>query len=154
MIRKFLIVGTVVLLLVAAIAAAWIFAGRQLSLYLDKFGTVEVTAEQITSIRYEGNGVGGILHVNQSALSLAPAAADRSVPTVGTTKDGQLALATEGKVFAFGPLPKTGNDTADILETSPQPGDDAKISLRHSGLSWPTPFEMNFMSGQSPSWKR
>ena len=25
---------------------------------------------------------------------------------------------------------------------------------RHSVLSWPTPFDINLMTGQSPSWKR
>ena len=28
------------------------------------------------------------------------------------------------------------------------------IEIRRSVLSWPTPFEINFMTGHSPSWKR
>ena len=32
--------------------------------------------------------------------------------------------------------------------------DNASISVRHSALSWPTPFDFNFMIGHSPSWKR
>src|SRR5207248_10855979 len=40
------------------------------------------------------------------------------------------------------------------LATAPPPGDDAFIEIRRSVLSWPTPFEINFMAGHSPSWKR
>ena len=32
--------------------------------------------------------------------------------------------------------------------------DQAFLATRRSVLSWPTPFELNFMTGQSPSWKR
>jgi hypothetical protein len=97
---------------------------------------------------YEGSGTGGILHINDLALSLN----DRNGPTpnVGTTKNGQLALADSGKVFAFG-LPRS---EAENLATAPQAGDDAFMEIRRSLLSWPTPFDFNFMTGHSPSWKR
>jgi hypothetical protein len=36
----------------------------------------------------------------------------------------------------------------------PPEGDDASIQVRRSILSWPTPFDFNFMTGHSPSWKR
>jgi hypothetical protein len=36
----------------------------------------------------------------------------------------------------------------------PPAGDDASIESRRSILNWPTPFEVNFMTGHSPSWKR
>jgi len=26
--------------------------------------------------------------------------------------------------------------------------------MRRSAISWPTPFDLNFMTGHSPSWKR
>ena len=35
------------------------------------------------------------------------------------------------------------------------PADDAAIvSIEHSALSWPNFFETNFMTGNSPKWKR
>ncbi len=36
----------------------------------------------------------------------------------------------------------------------PEAGDKAQFHIEHSRLSWPTPFDINFMSGHSPSWKR
>ena len=107
-----------------------------------------MTSARIKSIAYEGSGTGGILRVNDLALSLN----DRNGPSpnIGTTKNDQLGLADGGKVFAFGP-PRLG---AENLATVPPAGDDAFIEIRRSILSWPTPFDLNFMTGQSPSWKR
>src|SRR5207253_11280510 len=36
----------------------------------------------------------------------------------------------------------------------PDPGDRASFKTYRSLLSWPTPFDFNFMTGHSPSWKR
>ena len=146
--RKILITLAIVVALVIAIPATWIFGGRQLSLFLDRFWTIETASSRINSVVYEGSGTGGILHINDLALGLN----DRNGPTpnIGTTKNGQLALADGGKVFAFGP-PRS---EAENLATEPSPGDEAVIQIRRSILSWPTPFDLNFMTGQSPSWKR
>jgi hypothetical protein len=146
--RKILITFGLLVLAVVAILATWIFGGRQLSLFLDRFGTLQTASSRVNSLVYEGSGTGGILHINDLALSLN----DRNGPTpnVGTTKNGQLALANTGKVFAFGP-PRS---EAENLATAAPPGDDAFIQIRRSVLSWPTPFDFNFMTGHSPSWKR
>jgi len=146
--RKVLITLAILVVIFIAILATWIFAGRQLSLFGDRLGTIEIASSRIDSVVYEGNGTGGILHVNDLALSLN----DRSgpSPSIGTTKDNQLALADRGKVFPFGPLRSEGESLAAV----PPAGDAAFIEVRRSILSWPTPFEFNFMTGQSPSWKR
>jgi hypothetical protein len=146
--RKILITLAVLIAVVIAFLATWIFYGHQISLLLDRFGTFEMTSARINSIAYQGNGTGGILHVNDLELSLN----DRngSTPSIGTTKNDQLALADRGKVFAFGPV----RTEAENLATVPPAGDDASIEIRRSILNWPTPFELNFMTGHSPSWKR
>ena len=146
--RKILITPAVLIAVVIAFVAIWIFYGRQSSLFLDRFGTIEVTSTRINSIAYQGNGTGGIFHVNDLELSLN----DRNgpAPSIGTTKNDQLALADRGKVFAFGPV----RTEAENLATVPPAGDDASIEIRRSILNWPTPFEVNFMTGHSPSWKR
>ena len=146
--RKILITLGILIVFGIAILASWIFGGRQISLFLDRFGTIEVTSARINSIAYQGNGTGGILQVNDLGLSLN----DRNGPTpsIGTTKNDQLALADRGKVFAFGPV----RTEAENLATAPPAGDDTSIEIRRSILNWPTPFETNFMTGHSPSWKR
>lgn len=146
--RKILITLAVFIAVAIAFLATWIFYGHQISLLLDRFGTIEMTSARINSIAYQGNGTGGSLHVNDLELSLN----DRNgpAPSIGTTKNDQLALADRGKVFAFGPV----RTEAENLATVPPAGDDASIEIRRSILNWPTPFEVNFMTGHSPSWKR
>lgn len=146
--RKILITLAVLVAVVIVFLATWIFYGHQIALLLDRFGTIEMTSGRINSIAYQGDGTGGIFHVNDLELSLN----DRNgpAPSIGTTKNDQLALADRGKVFAFGPV----RTEAENLATVPPAGDDASIEIRRSILNWPTPFEVNFMTGHSPSWKR
>jgi hypothetical protein len=146
--RRILVTLGLLVLFLIALSATWIFAGRQLSLFVDRFGTIETASSRINSVVYEGSGTGGVLRINDLALSLN----DRNGPTpnVGTTKNGQLGLADNGKIFAFGP-PRS---EAENLASVPPQGDDAFVQIRRSILSWPTPFDFNFMTGHSPSWKR
>jgi hypothetical protein len=148
--RRILVTLLILVGFVIAGAMIWIFGGRQLSLFIDRFGTAEISSARINSITYEGSGTGGILRVNNLALSLNPAESTWSTPNIGSTKDGQLALAAGGKVFAFGP-PRS---EAENLAAVPPVNDDASIVFRRSVLSWPTPFDLKFMTGHSPSWKR
>jgi len=146
--RKILITLAVFIAVVIAFLATWIFYGHQILLLLDRFGTIEMSSARINSIAYQGNGTGGSLHVNDLELSLNDK--NGPAPSIGTTKNDQLALADRGKVFALGPV----RTEAENLATVPPAGDDASIEIRRSILNWPTPFEINFMSGHSPSWKR
>ena len=146
--RRILITLAILVVCIAAVSATWIFRGRQISLFIDRFGTVETASARINSITYEGSGTGGILHINDLALGLNDK--NGPAPNIGSTKDGQLALAAGGKVFVFGP-PRS---EAENLAAVPPTNDDALIAFRRSFLSWPTLFDLNFMTGHSPSWKR
>ena len=146
--RKILITLAIVIAFSIAFLAAWIFGGRQISFSLDRFETIETSSARIRSLAYEGNGTGGVLRVNNLGLSLNDS--NGPAPSIGTTKDDQLGLANGGKVFAFGPA----RSQAENLSVVPPAGDEAFIEIRRSILSWPTPFDFNFMTGQSPSWKR
>ena len=101
--RKILITVGILIAFVVAILATWIFGGRQISLFLDRFGTIEMTSARINSLAYEGSGTGGILRVNDLGLSLNDT--NGPTPSIGTTKNDQLGLANGGKVQM--PLGKT-----------------------------------------------
>jgi hypothetical protein len=148
--RKILIKLAIVIALLAAISILWIFGGRQISLFLDRLGTIETSATSIKSLVYEGSGTGGILRVNGFGLNLSMPDPHDSPPNIGTTKDEQLALSFGGKVFAFG----RARSETESLATEPQAGDVASLTTRHSFISWPTLFDFNFMTGRSPSWRR
>src|ERR1700736_3042849 len=134
--RKLLIA----LLIVVILAAFWLWRGRDLSMLADRFKTTEVGTRPITEITYDGGGTGGVLHVDDVDLSLNEVELGGATPSMGTTKDGQLALSFAGKVFPFGPV------RDDKLAAKLSDGDAAKISIEHSVVAWPNFFEINFMS--------
>jgi len=152
--RKILITLGILVFFLVALSALWILRGRQLSLFIDRFETIETASARINSIAYEGSGTGGILRINDLGMSLNDRTPAGVSSSVGSTKDNQFALARGGKVFPFGPLTPAGENAGDRLATVPPAGDDAFIRVRRSVLSWPTPLDFNFMTGQSPSWKR
>jgi hypothetical protein len=144
--RKILIV-----LLIGIVGAGlWLWRGRDFSMLIDRFELIETSSRPIKTIAYEGNGAGGILHVDDLDLSLNDVQPGTAHPSIGTTKDDQLALSFGGKVFPFGPIQ---SGTGSLVAAMP-PGDVATISIQHSPISWPNFFEINFMTGKSPSWKR
>jgi hypothetical protein len=151
-VRKLLIILGL-LALIVALFAAWIFCGRQISMLVDRFGTVETASVPVHSIAYEGSGTGGWLTVNDVHLSLNDINPKIAL-SIGSTKDNQFAVASGGKVFTLGPLTHSGENGDDYLAVVPQAGDEAFLVTHRSPLSWPTPFEFNFMTGHSPSWKR
>jgi hypothetical protein len=151
--RRILFLLAVFIVFAVALSALWIFRGREISSFVDRYWTVETQSAPIRSIAYEGSGTGGILIVNDLSLSLNEVSPKISL-SMGSTKDNQFALSSSGKVFAFGPLTSTSGDTGDRLAAVPPAGDQGSIVTRHSVLSWPTPFDFNFITGQSPSWKR
>lgn len=148
--RRILGAIAIIIALLLATSILWILGGKRLSLFLDRFATMETSLAPIESISYQGSGTGGNLLVNRIHLSLNPADPKTTEPHFGTTKDDQLALSLDGKVFAFGPLRSEAETLAAELPT----GDDAFITTRHSMLSWPATFDFNFMTGRSPWWKR
>ena len=153
-VRKVLLTLGILLICGVAILALWIFGGRQISLFVDRFETIEIASAPIHSVAYEGSGSGGWLTVNDVHLSLDDIINPKISLSIGSTKDNQFALASGGKVFALGPLTHTGENGGDYLAVVPQAGDEAFLVTRHSAVSWPTPFDFNFMTGHSPSWKR
>ena len=144
--RKILIT----LLVVVTMSILWLWRGRDLSMLIDRFELIETSSRPIKTIAYEGNGPGGILHLEDLDLSLNEVGQGVAQPNVGTTKDDQLALSFAGKVFPFGP---TKSGTGSLVTATPT-GDVATISIQHSPVSWPNFFEINFMTGKSPLWKR
>src|SRR3954464_11189556 len=110
--RRMLMLLAIVAAGAATLAALWIFRGREISSFIDHYWTVETKPAPIQSIRYEGSGTGGILIINDISLSLNDLIPGLSL-SVGSTKDNQLALATSGKVFPFGPLASTSENTGE-----------------------------------------
>src|SRR5436853_2015319 len=131
--RKILIV----LLLVLALATIWLWRGRDLSMLVDRFHLIEANSRSIKTLVYEGNGTGGILRVDDLDLRLNELAFARAQPNIGTTKDNQLALSFEGKVFPFGPA----EEESGKLRVATPSVDIATFATEHSAIPWRNFFE-------------
>ncbi len=99
--RKILITVGILVFFVVALSALWIFRGRQLSLFIDRFETIETASARINSIAYEGSGTGGILRVNDLGMSLNDRTPAGASPSIGSTKDNQVPWLPQGKMPAI-----------------------------------------------------
>ncbi len=144
--RRRLIRSALALLAVVVLVVAWVVVARSLSLLLDRIHTVQIESRPITEIGLEGYS--DTLRVNDLPLSLAGTDYRPYPMTTKIDPERQFVIATAGHAIALGRV----ENSSGILR--PEPGDRARFQIAHSLLSWPTPLDINFLSGQSPSWKR
>ena len=126
-------------------AIGWLFAARPLSLFLDRFVTVRVRALPVTplSCRFGTISIGDLL------LSLSATPDERPIE-VDCDSSSRVVVSVDGRAFELGS--RTGPSSG--FEFAPDPGDQVSLTVDRSLVSWPTPFDFNFMTGHSPSWKR
>ncbi|HEX4664971.1 MAG TPA: hypothetical protein VH207_00110 [Chthoniobacterales bacterium] len=142
-----LIKGAIVLVSLGALLVAYIAGARSLSLALDRIHTVPMESRPISEICLE-DADRGMLRIDDLRLSLAGTDYRPYPMTTKIDPGRQFVIETAGHAIALGPVEKSSG----VLR--PEPGDKARFRIEHSMLSWPTPLEINFLSGQSPSWKR
>jgi hypothetical protein len=153
--RRFIFRSLLVALCAIAIGAVWIFAGRQLSLLIDRFGTREIERIPITELRYEGAATGGHFRFGTAVLGATGADSRPFALSVTADRAKNLIVAASGKSFPLGEvIPPSGSESSLGFTVRPDKDDDAALVVRRSYLSWPTPFDFNFMTGHAPSWKR
>lgn len=112
----------------AVLLAAWLILGRHVSLLLDRLGTIHAATLPTTPITFSP----GRLQIGDRAM-LFP------------LEDGQSMFTVQGNIL-------TSHGKSFKIEN--EPGDVLSYTIHHSLLSWPTPLELNFMTGFSPTWKR
>ena len=109
----------------AGLAILWLFAGRRISLVLDRVATVPYQTLPASPLFYDGTS----FHIGEQSLE--------DKPYDVHVQSGSL-LSSGGRSF---PL-------------APEPGNETSFTVRRSLLSWPTPFETNFMTGHVSSLRR
>jgi hypothetical protein len=163
--RKFRITFVVIIIFAATMSILWLIVGCQLSMFIDRYETIETVSWPIEGFTIEGHGTGRALAVGEPDvptdstakrfLCLELTMPSGESPHFGTTKNGEAALSFAGKVFAFSSLLAGGTeDMVDWIGIQRPPEDEASFSIRHSALSWMEPLNFNFMTSKSPSWKR
>jgi hypothetical protein len=140
-----------ILVSLGLIGLLWIFGGRQTALLFDRFGTAEVARIRVTELSYE---LGGNLRFGTMMLSFT-GPDNRPVPlSIMPDANNRLILTLAGRSFELGDLLPPAQDSVAALAIRPDKEDAVSITVRRSLLSWPTPFDFNFMTGHAPSWKR
>jgi len=147
---------------VVVLAAAWVFAGEQVALFLDRFQTLRLASLPLEPLSAhngeEGTYYPAVLFIGKVELAIARTPDYGAFPlTLREVEDNKIALVTDGKSFQLGPLlAKTpGNGGHVIFSFEPEPQDKASFTVEKSLVTWPTPFETNFMTGGPvASWRR
>lgn len=168
---RLLILRTTIALI--GLAAVWLFAGRWCSSLIDRVYTVPMAVLPASPVGWNGvylqfgasigNTVGPKGGWNAPDLSVGSHTLDPIGPgpdykypaRLTVDPNNRLILTASGRGMVlgirFGTMP--GSD-GPIPAYAAEPGDTASMTLERSWLSWPTPFEMNFMTGHTDSWRR
>ncbi len=117
----------------AGLTILWLAFGRSVSILADHLRQSEAVSLPVKTLSFSD----GAFRADAAILRIDPGAA------IQRDARSRLSIQKGDTVFPLGP----GD------EPVPEPGDRVSLTLRN-GLSWPTPFELNFMTGHSPSWKR
>lgn len=133
-----------------ALAIAWLLAGRQLALVLDRFLTRRIASFPVSSLRYDGGG----FVINNLSMTFGSTNNLRSDLTLCSDSSNRVVLSSGGRSFVLGPrtnpIDPSGRPEIDLV---PDAGDEVSFTGDRSLVGWPTPFEFNFMI-RSPWWKR
>ena len=167
--RSFLIRGGIAVIVQAVL---WLFTARSLSLVIDRIFTVHLATLQSTPLGWNGtylqfgssvegtegpNGGwnGAELQTGSQIVGLegpAPGYYRRATLKVDTNDQLVLTVGAQSLVLGFLAGTLTGGG-GPIPAFAAESGDTTSVTLERSWLSWPT-LELNFMTGQSPSWRR
>jgi hypothetical protein len=138
--------GCLTILVAAALFLGWILGARSLSLLLDQIYTVPIDSIPVRGLGLEEID-SGRLRINNLPMDLA-GTDDRPFPAELKIDSGrQFVVKAAKRAITLGRV-----DESFLLR--PAPNDRVRFQTDRGLSSWPTPFEINFMSGNSPSWKR
>ena len=125
----------------------WVLKGRSLSLALDRLHTVPIESQAVVQLGLRDVS-GGMLRLNDIPFSTV-APDNRPYPVeMKLDTAGSFVVQSRDRAIVLG---RTEDSSGAVLK--PTGGDKARLQIDR-GLSWPTPFETNFMTGATPSWRR
>jgi hypothetical protein len=143
---------------VVVLLTVGLFAAHPLSLLLDKVLLTRVASAPATRIGWDGVALQFNAPAGAQGLDLeGPGPAFRAAATASVDAQGRLVISANGESFVVGPragdLPADGSPAGTVPAYAAEPGDVGAVTIERSVLSRPV-FELNFMTGRSPTWRR
>jgi hypothetical protein len=167
--RSLLIRGALAIVVVAAV---WLVTARWCSLLVDQVATDRLGNLPSSPVAWNGDnlqfgdGEGGLIGPKGSdgadllsgghILDLTGPGPDyQQAAAISVDASDRLVIATGASSFTLGSRAGalTGSD-GPIPAYAADPGDAASLVLARSWLSWPTPMDLNFVTGRGSSWRR
>ncbi len=150
--RRILVKSLIAVALIALAISGWVIGARPLSILVDRAHTVQVDSQPVTELGID-DASGGMIRINSLLMNIAMPD-NRPFPmTMATDAQGRFDVTINGKLIVLGSVADSAEGSRGRV-VRPEPGDRATFSISRSFISWPTPFDFNFMSGHSPSSKR
>jgi hypothetical protein len=139
-----------ILITAVAVGIVWLFAGRYLTLLIDRVFTVRIASASVDSLEYDGGG----FQTGELSLTFGAIDNQRFDLTLHSDASNRVVLTSGGRSFTLGPRtnPVDPSGRPEIYFI-PDPGDQVSYNIHRSVLSWPTLFEFYIMT-RSPWWKR
>lgn len=150
--RRILLQSVIGIICFGAVLIAWVTGARPLSLLLDRIHTVEIDSQPIVRLGVE-DANRGMLQINDHPMSTATPDYSPYPMEMKVDPDRHFVVQSANRWIALGRVNES-SDGGRGLEIKPGAGDKAQFHIERSMLSWPTPLDINFMTGHSPSWKR
>jgi hypothetical protein len=137
-------------LLFGVALVSWLLAGRRLVTLLDRVTLVQVDHVGVERLIYES----GTLELGGKRVYLSNSSFAR-VAEISMDSSGRAVLESGGRRFPLGPGRLVSySGSAPKFQFTEDTGDEVLFTVEQSRLAWPTPLEMNFMTGYSASRKR
>ena len=150
--RRILIKSAIALTCLIVALIAWVAGARSLSLFLDRFHTVQIDSQPIAQLGIE-DANRGMLRINDLPMSNAMPNYSPYPMEMKVDSARQFVVQSGGHAIVLGRVDDS-SDKGHGMVIRPEPGDKARFRVERGLLSWPTPLAINFISGHSPSWKR
>lgn len=150
--RPSLLWSVLVVFVAVGTAVAWLFAGLQISLFLDRITTVRMGPLSVSPVQYDGGG----FRIGELSLAFVGTDNQRSDVDLRIDAQNRVVLTRGGQSFVLGPLTRPPDSAGrPDLEFTREPGDELTLTVDRSVMSWPTFFQVNFVTGgPTPKWGR
>lgn len=153
MIRQRLwLVAAIVMTLAAG--SVWLFRFQYVALVVDKLATRQIEQSSLSSLAWNEY----YLVANRHMLDLALPDRHATDARVRPESANDLVLREPGRRILLGRRTGAVIDNNDTVKPASvfaaEPGDRISLAVERSWLAWPNFFETNYMTGNSPTWKR